>query len=72
MAMAQPPGPVGTSLPATGDAGLLAALRAGDADVEPAEVCALLALGDDDERAILHRARARVRGELERYFGATA
>jgi RNA polymerase sigma-70 factor, ECF subfamily len=36
------------------------------------EVCALLDLTDGNQRVILHRARARVRAELERYFEETA
>jgi RNA polymerase sigma-70 factor, ECF subfamily len=36
------------------------------------EVCELLDLSPGNQRVILHRARARVRDELERYFGETA
>jgi RNA polymerase sigma-70 factor (ECF subfamily) len=36
------------------------------------EVCDLLDLTDGNQRVILHRARARVRNELERYFEETA
>ena len=32
------------------------------------EVCALLDLSDGNQRVILHRARARVRADLARYF----
>jgi RNA polymerase sigma-70 factor (ECF subfamily) len=39
--------------------------------VEAEEVCRLLDLSDGNQRVILHRARARVRGELERYFEET-
>jgi RNA polymerase sigma-70 factor (ECF subfamily) len=35
------------------------------------EVCGLLDLTDGNQRVILHRARARVRTELERYFEET-
>jgi RNA polymerase sigma-70 factor (ECF subfamily) len=35
------------------------------------EVCALLDLSDGNQRVILHRARARVRSELERYLEET-
>jgi RNA polymerase sigma-70 factor (ECF subfamily) len=35
------------------------------------EVCSLLDLTDGNQRVILHRARARVRAELERYFEET-
>jgi RNA polymerase sigma-70 factor (ECF subfamily) len=40
-------------------------------DVEgcsPEEVCELLDLSDGNQRVLLHRARSRVRAELERYF----
>jgi RNA polymerase sigma-70 factor (ECF subfamily) len=36
------------------------------------EVCDLLALSAGNQRVILHRARARVRADLERYFEETA
>ena len=36
------------------------------------EVCGLLDLSPGNQRVILHRARARVRDELERYFEETA
>jgi RNA polymerase sigma-70 factor (ECF subfamily) len=36
--------------------------------LEAEEVCSLLDLTDGNQRVILHRARARVRAELERYF----
>jgi RNA polymerase sigma-70 factor (ECF subfamily) len=36
--------------------------------IEAEEVCALLDLTAGNQRVILHRARARVRAELERYF----
>ncbi|APE34828.1 hypothetical protein BOX37_13700 [Nocardia mangyaensis] len=36
-----------------------------------AEVCELLDISPGNQRVILHRARAVVRGRLERYFGAT-
>ena len=36
--------------------------------LEAEEVCRLLDLSDGNQRVILHRARARVRTELERYF----
>jgi RNA polymerase sigma-70 factor (ECF subfamily) len=39
--------------------------------LEADEVCRLLDLTDGNQRVILHRARARVRGELERYFEET-
>jgi RNA polymerase sigma-70 factor, ECF subfamily len=39
--------------------------------LEADEVCALLDLTDGNQRVILHRARARVRTELERYFEET-
>ncbi len=40
-------------------------------DVEgwtPAEVRAVLEIGEVNQRVLLHRARAKVRGDLERYF----
>lgn len=40
-------------------------------DVEgwpPEEVCAVLDLSEGNQRVLLHRARSRVRAELERYF----
>jgi RNA polymerase sigma-70 factor (ECF subfamily) len=40
--------------------------------LDPGEVCALLDLSDGNQRVILHRARARVRDVLERYFEETA
>jgi RNA polymerase sigma-70 factor (ECF subfamily) len=40
--------------------------------LEADEVCRLLDLSDGNQRVILHRARARVRGELERYFEEAA
>jgi RNA polymerase sigma-70 factor (ECF subfamily) len=40
--------------------------------LDPGEVCALLDLSDGNQRVILHRARARVRDALERYFEETA
>jgi RNA polymerase sigma-70 factor, ECF subfamily len=40
--------------------------------LEAEEVCELLDLSPGNQRVILHRARARVRDELERYFGETA
>jgi RNA polymerase sigma-70 factor, ECF subfamily len=39
--------------------------------LEAEEVCGLLSLSDGNQRVILHRARARVRTELERYFEDT-
>jgi RNA polymerase sigma-70 factor (ECF subfamily) len=36
--------------------------------LDAGEVCELLDLSDGNQRVILHRARARVRAELERYF----
>jgi RNA polymerase sigma-70 factor (ECF subfamily) len=39
--------------------------------LEAEEVCRLLDLSDGNQRVILHRARARVRSELERYFEET-
>ena len=36
--------------------------------LEAEEVCRLLDISDGNQRVILHRARARVRTELERYF----
>jgi RNA polymerase sigma-70 factor (ECF subfamily) len=40
--------------------------------LEAEEVCALLNVSAGNQRVILHRARARVRNELERYFEETA
>jgi len=40
--------------------------------LEASEVCALLDVSAGNQRVILHRARARVRSELERYFEETA
>src|SRR4051812_19068338 len=40
--------------------------------LEAEEVCELLDLSAGNQRVILHRARARVRTELERYFEETA
>jgi RNA polymerase sigma-70 factor, ECF subfamily len=40
--------------------------------LEATEVCELLDLTDGNQRVILHRARARVRAELEHYFEETA
>ena len=40
--------------------------------LEADEVCGLLDLSPGNQRVILHRARARVRAELERYFEETA
>ena len=40
--------------------------------LEAEEVCRLLDLTDGNQRVILHRARARVRTELEQYFEETA
>ena len=40
-------------------------------DVEgwpPEEVCDVLDLSEGNQRVLLHRARSRVRAELERYF----
>ena len=34
----------------------------------PEEVCEALGLSDGNQRVLLHRARARVRAELERHF----
>ena len=39
--------------------------------LESEEVCGLLDLSAGNQRVILHRARARMRNELERYFDAT-
>jgi len=36
----------------------------------PEEVCEVLEVSDGNQRVLLHRARARVRMALERYFGA--
>jgi RNA polymerase sigma-70 factor (ECF subfamily) len=40
--------------------------------LEAEEVCRLLELSDGNQRVILHRARARVRTELEHYFEETS
>ena len=43
-------------------------------DVEgcsPEEVCELLDLSEGNQRVMLHRARSRVRAELESYFTET-
>jgi RNA polymerase sigma-70 factor, ECF subfamily len=40
--------------------------------LEAREVCALLDLSDANQRVILHRARARVRNELEHWFAEAA
>ena len=40
--------------------------------LEAEEVCRLLDLSPGNQRVILHRARARVRAELERYYEETA
>jgi RNA polymerase sigma-70 factor (ECF subfamily) len=40
--------------------------------LESEEVCGLLDLSAGNQRVILHRARARVRADLERYFEETA
>ena len=39
---------------------------------EPEEVGAALELTDGNQRVLLHRARSKVRGELERYFEGEA
>ncbi len=39
---------------------------------EPEEVSAALELSDGNQRVLLHRARSKVRGDLERYFAGAA
>jgi RNA polymerase sigma-70 factor (ECF subfamily) len=39
--------------------------------LEAEEVCALLDVSDGNQRVLLHRARAKVRTQLERYFEET-
>jgi RNA polymerase sigma-70 factor (ECF subfamily) len=36
--------------------------------LDPEDVCALLEISDGNQRVLLHRARSRVRAELERHF----
>jgi RNA polymerase sigma-70 factor (ECF subfamily) len=41
------------------------------AGLDPEDVCTMLDISDGNQRVLLHRARSRVRAELERHLGGT-